>query len=378
MTIGTTFLLSPVAGVLTDMIGIRWTVCLGGIFTTSGMLISSFAIENIAVMYLSYGVMYGLGAAFTYSPSLAILGHYFQRYLGKVNGFVTAGSSVFTAIMPFLLKYVLDEYGLKIALRFIALLSSLIFVCALLYESPAAKGPALVPEPRKPHKIGESPLKKVLKSVINVDNWKKKKYVIWALAITVSQFGYFVPYVHMSKFVNENFTGYSTNFPVMCIGISSGLGRIIFGFVSDLPRIDRILLQQFSIFLVGGMTMLLPLTNSYGLLLAFIFAMGLFDGCFVALLGPIAVDICGAKGASQAIGFMLGLFSIPLTLGSPITGLIYDHTGSYTPVFIVAGISPVLAALSMFLTRCVNDVASTTLQQDVEMRLAKPAWDCGE
>jgi hypothetical protein len=30
--------------------------------------------------------------------------------------------------------------------------------------------------------------------------------------------------------------------------------------------------------------------------------MGLFDGCFVTMMGPIAFDICGPTGAGQAIG----------------------------------------------------------------------------
>lgn len=302
---------------------------LGAVFTSGGMLISSFCLDNIKVLYLTYGLMYGLGAAFTYSPSLAVLGHYFKRYLGKVNGFVTAGSSIFTAVMPFIFNYTLDEFGLKITLRLVAAMSSLIFVCALLYEAPekpvtatanvvapltagTATGAVGCKANGSSSGRGSSPITKILSSVINVDNWKKKKYVIWALAITISQFGYFVPYVHMSKFVRLNFPGMSTNLPVMFIGIFSGLGRIIFGFVSDLPRVNRILLQQFAIFSIGAMTLLLPFTNSFVLMLIFISGMGLFDGCFVALLGPIAIDICGAKGGGQAIGFLLGLCSIPV------------------------------------------------------------------
>ena len=30
--------------------------------------------------------------------------------------------------------------------------------------------------------------------------------------------------------------------------------------------------------------------------------MGFFDGGFIALLGPIAFELCGPQGASQAIG----------------------------------------------------------------------------
>jgi len=56
-------------------------------------------------------------------------------------------------------------------------------------------------------------------------------------------------------------------------------------------------------------------------LIVFALIMGLFDGCFISLLGPIAFDIVGPAGASQAIGFLLSLCSIPLTVGPPIAGM---------------------------------------------------------
>ena len=48
--------------------------------------------------------------------------------------------------------------------------------------------------------------------------------------------------------------------------------------------------------------------------------MGFFDGCFITMFGPIAFEICGPVGAAQGIGFILGLCSIPLTVGPPIAG----------------------------------------------------------
>jgi hypothetical protein len=35
------------------------------------------------------------------------------------------------------------------------------------------------------------------KSVFNGEIWKNKRYVIWAIAIPMALFGYFVPYVHI-------------------------------------------------------------------------------------------------------------------------------------------------------------------------------------
>lgn len=85
--------------------------------------------------------MYGLGASLAYTPSLAILGHYFKRYLGLVNGIVTAGSSIFTTLMPYLIEVILRRFGLEGTLRFLAMLTAIVMPCAILFK----------PIPRKFH-----------------------------------------------------------------------------------------------------------------------------------------------------------------------------------------------------------------------------------
>lgn len=66
--------------------------------------------------------------------------------------------------------------------------------------------------------------------------------------------------------------------------------------------------------------MLLTATSSMPFFIVITLGMGLFDGCFISLLGPIAFDIVGTTGASQAIGFLLAMCSIPLTIGPAIAG----------------------------------------------------------
>ena len=70
------------------------------------------------------------------------------------------------------------------------------------------------------------------------------------------------------------------------------------------------------------------------------------------MLGPIAFDICGPAGAGQAIGFLLAMCSIPLTIGPPVAGVIYDHARDYTGAFIGAGIPPIVGAAVMMAIRC--------------------------
>ena len=57
LSIGTTFLASPVAGIMIDSFGLRRTAMLGGIIATVGMLASSFACNNVTA-HLSSSFVY--------------------------------------------------------------------------------------------------------------------------------------------------------------------------------------------------------------------------------------------------------------------------------------------------------------------------------
>ena len=100
LTIGTTFFLSFLVGILSDKIGLRLTSVIGAVLATLGMGLSALLyryLHNIythicnkylhthacsrisvlhpgACLYLTYGLMFGSGASLVYTPSLTILG----------------------------------------------------------------------------------------------------------------------------------------------------------------------------------------------------------------------------------------------------------------------------------------------------------------
>lgn len=135
---GTTFLVSMVSGVLTDMVGLQTTTFLGGAIASIGFILSSFVTDEIYALYFTYGVMTGLGGALAYTPSLTILGHYFKKYMGIVNGVVTAGSSVFTIVMSVVMEFFLQRTGLKWTLRVLGLIATGIIGCAFLFKPVVA------------------------------------------------------------------------------------------------------------------------------------------------------------------------------------------------------------------------------------------------
>ena len=54
LTIGTTFFLSPISGILTDKIGIQMTTFLGGAIASSGMLLSSIFSSKVNYFFLFF------------------------------------------------------------------------------------------------------------------------------------------------------------------------------------------------------------------------------------------------------------------------------------------------------------------------------------
>jgi len=373
LAIGTTFCLSFLVGVVSDKLGLKLTSVIGGVLATLGMGLSCLFYDNIYVLYLTYGVMFGAGASLIYTPSLTILGHYFKKYLGIANGIVTAGSSIFTIAYSYTNQHIVEHYGLLPCLQLFTCLCGVLILCALTFTPVIqAKGS------QETSTQQGSKFMHILEKLVYLKNWRNKKYVIWTLAIPLALFGYFVPYVHLPNFaehipLDEDSVRNKEKAAnlIMCIGITGGIGRIISGLISDHPKVNPIVLQQVSFLLIGLCTMLLVVAESFGDnvfegMLVFCCIMGVFDGCFITMIGPIAFSICGPEGAGQAIGFLLAMCSLPLTLGPPVAGLIFDKTGSYTTAFLAAGVPPIVGAVAMTAIRLVSGKREEDTQGQLE------------
>ncbi|XP_026318946.1 monocarboxylate transporter 10 isoform X2 [Hyposmocoma kahamanoa] len=320
LTIGCTFAISPVSGILSNFLGLRTTTMVGGIIATIGLALSSFFVDNIDVLCVTYGIIYGLGASLAYTPSLAILGHYFKKKLGIVNGVVTIGSSVFTVSLPPLMEYMINNYGLSGMFRVLAVFGFGIFLCGILFKPVAITKPVNT-------KKGAWPL---LRIIMGVELWKKRRYTLWALIMPVALFGYFVPYVHIKKYIEDlNFENdINMNLPLQGLAVTSAIGRLIFGYLSDRPRVNKIMIQQIMFYTIGTLTIMLAFAKAFWV---------------------IAFELCGCKHAAEGIGCMLGLAAYPLCFGPPLAAHLYSTTLTYTLPFILSGITPIVGASLMFL-----------------------------
>uniref|UniRef100_A0A8D1U921 Solute carrier family 16 member 10 n=2 Tax=Sus scrofa TaxID=9823 RepID=A0A8D1U921_PIG len=253
LSMGMIFFCCPIVSVFTDMFGCRKTAVVGAAVGFVGLMSSSF-VSSIEPLYLTYGIIFACGCSFAYQPSLVILGHYFKKRLGLVNGIVTAGSSIFTILLPFLLRVLTDSMGLFHTLRALCVFMFVLFLAGFTYrplasstkEKEGTKGGnrAALFSRRK-----FSPPKKIFNFAI----FRVTAYAVWAIGIPLALFGYFVPYVHLMKHMNDRFQDEKNKEVVlMCIGITSGVGRLLFGRIADyVPGVKKVYLQGISIAILG-------------------------------------------------------------------------------------------------------------------------------
>ncbi|CAN9507578.1 unnamed protein product [Ophioblennius macclurei] len=359
LSMGMIFFCSPIVSIVTDILGCRVTAVGGAAVGLVGLLASSF-VTSLGPMYFTYGIVFACGCSFAYQPSLVILGHYFKKRLGLVNGIVTAGSSLFTITLPFVLSDLLENIGLYNTMRVLCILMFVLMLAGFTYKP-------LLPKKPQSSQSGRSRFSQIF----NVNIWKSVGYRIWAFGIPAALYGYFVPYVHLMKHVEERF-GVDTNKEVllMCIGITSGVGRLIFGRVADYVHgVNKVYLQVTSFMVIGVMSMMIPLCNIFGGLIAVCLLMGLFDGCFISIMAPIAFELVGANDVSQAIGFLLGLMSVPMVVGPPIAGFLRDKLGTYDLAFYLAGIPPIIGGAVLCLIPWVEAKRRRAMKKEEEAKL---------
>ncbi|XP_043495819.1 monocarboxylate transporter 9-like [Polistes fuscatus] len=125
--------LGPLSSILSSKYSYKTVTLIGGTFAATGMMLSYFA-NSVSYLYVSYGLMVGIGAGLSFPPTIYIVTAYFQRLRGFANGLCISGSAIGTIVLPPLLQYLLDCFGYRGAVLIMGALTLNTLVCALLYH----------------------------------------------------------------------------------------------------------------------------------------------------------------------------------------------------------------------------------------------------
>jgi fucose permease len=125
--------LGPLSSMLSVKYSYRFVTILGAGFCSAGMILTHWA-TSIEYLYISYGVMVGIGAGLSFPPTVYIVTSYFTRLRGLANGLCISGSALGSIFLPPLLRVLLDKYDYRGACLIMGGITLNCFIAAIFYD----------------------------------------------------------------------------------------------------------------------------------------------------------------------------------------------------------------------------------------------------
>ncbi|XP_012888562.1 PREDICTED: monocarboxylate transporter 4 [Dipodomys ordii] len=330
----------PLCSVCVNRFGCRPVMLVGGLFAALGMVAASFC-RSIIQVYLTTGVITGLGLALNFQPSLIMLNRYFSKRRPLANGLAAAGSPVFLCALSPLGQVLQDHYGWRGGFLILGGLLLNCCVCAALMRPLLAPRPSGGPQPsRQPRRL------------LDLSVFRDPGFVIYAVAASIMVLGLFVPPVFVVSYAKDlGVPDTKAAFLLTILGFIDIFARPTAGFITGLQKVRpySVYLFSFAMFFNGFTDLTGSTASDYGGLVVFCIFFGISYGMVGALQFEVLMAIVGTEKFSSAIGLVLLMEAVAVLIGPPSGGKLLDATCVYKYVFILAGAEVLASSLVLLL-----------------------------
>lgn len=124
---GCYLLVGPIVSAVANIFGCRITAMIGAVMAAAGFLLSMYA-QSIWYLYLSFGILGGVGLGFIYLPSIVIVSYYFEKKRALATGIAVCGSGIGTFVFAPLIRFLLAHFSWQ---QTMLIMSGIILQCIL-------------------------------------------------------------------------------------------------------------------------------------------------------------------------------------------------------------------------------------------------------
>ncbi|XP_010148814.1 PREDICTED: monocarboxylate transporter 3 [Eurypyga helias] len=372
----------PVCSIMVNQFGCRPVMLIGGLLASSGMILASFT-TNIIELYLTAGVLTGLGMALNFQPSLIMLGTYFDKRRPLANGLAAAGSPVFLSSLSPLGQVLLEKFGWRGGFLIMGGLLLNCCTCGAVmrpldmgmrrktekaqdkYEAKemlpiggkSEEGISTTDGTKKAKKAKKRPKKG--KKLLDFSIFSNRGFIIYTISKFILVLGLFVPPILLVNYAKD--TGVPDTeaaFLLSIIGFIDIFARPACGMVAGLKWVRPHVAYLFSFaMLFNGLTDICSArASNYTGLVIFCVFFGISYGMVGALQFEVLMAIVGSQKFSSAIGLVLLIEAFAVLIGPPSAGRLVDALKNYEVIFYLAGSEVVLSALFLAMATycCLN------------------------
>ncbi|XP_053411442.1 monocarboxylate transporter 2 [Nycticebus coucang] len=355
----------PISSVLVNKYGSRPVVIMGGLLCCAGMILASFS-SNVVELYLTMGLIVGLGLAFNLQPALTIIGKYFYLKRPMANGLAMAGSPVFLSTLAPFNQYLFNTYGWK----------GSFLILGGLFLNACVAGSLMRPlEPKQTtsqskNKIGvkadDSGVKKTRKKkstwetvnkYLDFSLFKHRGFLIYLSGNVIMFLGFFAPIIFLAPYAkDQGVDEYSAALLLSVMAFVDMFARPSGGLIANSkyirPRIQYFF--SFAVMFNGVCHLLCPLARTYSSLVVYAVFFGLGFGSVSSVLFETLMDLVGAPRFSSAVGLVTVVECGPVLLGPPIAGKLVDVTGEFKYMYVTCGAIVVVASVWLLIGNAIN------------------------
>uniref|UniRef100_A0A673KDB5 Monocarboxylate transporter 12 n=1 Tax=Sinocyclocheilus rhinocerous TaxID=307959 RepID=A0A673KDB5_9TELE len=355
----TTMLCAPLGSYIGNRLSSRIAIMIGGLLSSAGLLLSSLA-ASMEFLYLTLGVLTGVGFALSYTPAIAMVGSYFSERKALAYGIAMSGSSIGTFILAPSVQLLIEFFSWRGALLILGGLVSHLCVCgALMRPLEGKRGRQKEVDLESGKKVDFLNVKLADSKPSDAKEYSFlliPDFLLLLVSFLFLAYGCSVPFVYLVPYsLSAGVSPQQAALLMSILGVSGIVGTITFGWIADRKclRPYRVVSYMLAVGSEGLSCLFLPLLNVFSLLVPFSLVYGYFDGAYVALIPVVTSDTVSSTHLTSALGVVYFLHAIPYLISPPIGGCLVDQTGSYTATFFLSGVSLICSAVILAAVRVI-------------------------
>lgn len=313
----------PLAGMVADRIGARWVMFWSALLLAAGLFITS-RFTSVPGLFIGLAVVGGVALSGTgFVVALGAVGKAIPPHRRSfVFGLITASGSAGILVMALLSQAWIEASGWQASMALLGAVMVGVAAAALLL-------------PRQNHETIDPAVAIPMKRALNRAR-KSNSYLLLIAGFFVC--GFHVSFIgtHLPAFLEDGgLAGWVAPAALGLIGLFNIGGSLFFGTLGDRLRKRTLLAALYSTRAVlMAAFLLIPLTATSALV--FSAAIGVVWLATVPLTSGIVAVIFGTRYLSTLFGFVFLSHQVGAFLGVWLGGRLFDATGSYDTVWLIA------------------------------------------
>ncbi len=327
--------------------GPRIVALTGGILYGSGVFLASFSAHRLWWLYLSYGVIGGIGLGLGYIVPVAVLVKWFPDRRGLITGVAVGGFGLGALVTAPAATQLIKSVGPLQTFAYLGIAYLIITVVAALFMQNPPEGwrPANW-TPSTVQKAQRAGREYTLGEALRTWQW----WALWLLLFLNTCAGISLISQEAPMFQElGSLTAITAAGVVGVVSIGNALGRVFWAFVSDLLTrrvtfVVMFLLQAFLFWFFPNLHTVAAIT-----IVAFVVLM-CYGGGF-GIMPAFAADYFGAKNVGPIYGLMLTAWGFASVFGPLLIAHARQNTGNYRSGLHMIAILVIISMLLPLLVR---------------------------